>query len=310
MKSIGVIGRNEWLYNSMLLLEKKGFNIAFIITSKEAPEYKKTSSDFKTFAEERGIPFLLESKITSKDVKKLKLSETPNICISVNYTGILSEDVIGLFKHGILNAHGGDLPRYKGNACQAWAIINGEEKIGICVHKMVPDQIDSGDIIQREYIPIKINTKIGDIYKLFEKLIPKMFLDSLNNLIKEPNFILEKINDSKQNSMRCYPRNSTDNKINWDKTNVEIIRLINASNFPYAGAFCFLDELKLIIWDAEIFDDNENYLAVPGQVSSFEKDGSIIVIAGKGKVKINLIQVEKIKMKPTEIIRSIRKRLT
>ena len=129
-------------------------------------------------------------------------------------------------------------------------------------------------------------------------------------MIKEPNFILEKINDSKQNSMRCYPRNSTDNKINWDKTNVEIIRLINASNFPYAGAFCFLDELKLIIWDAEIFDDNENYLAVPGQVSSFEKDGSIIVIAGKGKVKINLIQVEKIKMKPTEIIRSIRKRLT
>ena len=36
--------------------------------------------------------------------------------------------VISIFTLGILNAHGGDLPRYRGNACQAWAIINGEEK--------------------------------------------------------------------------------------------------------------------------------------------------------------------------------------
>ena len=29
---------------------------------------------------------------------------------------------------GILNAHGGDLSKYRGNACQAWAILNGEKK--------------------------------------------------------------------------------------------------------------------------------------------------------------------------------------
>ena len=38
------------------------------------------------------------------------------------------EEVIDFFELGILNAHGGDLPRYRGNACQAWAIINGEER--------------------------------------------------------------------------------------------------------------------------------------------------------------------------------------
>ena len=106
------------------------------------------------------------------------------------------------------------------------------------------------------------------------------------------------------------PRIYTDNRINWDNTNIEIIRLINASSFPYEGAFCFLDKLKLIIWDAEIFDDNENYLALPGQVSSIQKDGSIIIISGKGKVKINLIEADKMKMRPKEIITSIRKRLT
>ncbi|GAB1465742.1 hypothetical protein MASR2M54_12420 [Aliarcobacter cryaerophilus] len=50
------------------------------------------------------------------------------IAVSLNYSSIISQNVIDLFPLGVLNAHGGDLPRYRGNACQAWAIINGEEK--------------------------------------------------------------------------------------------------------------------------------------------------------------------------------------
>ena len=40
---------------------------------------------------------------------------------------MFSQSTIDLFPLGIL-IHGGDLPKYRGNACQAWAIINGEEK--------------------------------------------------------------------------------------------------------------------------------------------------------------------------------------
>ena len=71
-----------------------------------------------------------------------------------------------------------------------------------------------------------------------------------------------------------------------------------------------MDKLKLIIWDAIIYDDNENYLTIPGQVLSIEKDESIIIISGKGKVKIHLIEADKTKMKPKKIITSTRKRLT
>ena len=38
--------------------------------------------------------------------------------------------------------------RYRGNACQAWAILNGE-KISLCIHKMIGGELDSGDIITR-----------------------------------------------------------------------------------------------------------------------------------------------------------------
>ena len=86
--------------------------------------------------------------------------------------------------------------------------------------------------IQREYIPIDLKIKIDDTYKLFEKFIPKMFLDSLNNLINDPNFILKK-NWYKRKFDEVLPKKFFWQKINWNKTNIEIIRLINASSFPY-----------------------------------------------------------------------------
>ena len=52
----------------------------------------------------------------------------------------------------------------------------------------------------------------------------------------------------------------------------EIIRLINASGKPFKGAFCFLGNLKVTIWDADIVNDNENFLAIPGQVTFKSKE--------------------------------------
>ena len=74
------------------------------------------------------------------------------MAISVNHLSIIDEDIINLFKYGILNAHGGDLPRYR-NACLR-PIINGEKKIGLCVHKMIGGELDNGDIISRDYFEL------------------------------------------------------------------------------------------------------------------------------------------------------------
>ena len=82
---------------------------------------------------------------------------------------------------GILNAHGGDLPRYRGNACQAWAILNGEEKIGLCIHKMIGGELDSGNIIAKEFLKIDINTKVTQVWGWMSTSIPKLFLKLYEN---------------------------------------------------------------------------------------------------------------------------------
>lgn len=307
---IAIIGRSELMFDTMLLCRKNNWEIALVVTAKEAPEYKKTAKDFEALAIEIGAEYLYTPKLKSQELKELKsIKSGIDICLSVNYSGVIPDDVIALFRLGILNAHGGDLPKYRGNACQAWAIINGEKKIGLCIHKMIGGELDSGDIILREYYNVDLDTRIGEIMEWMTISIPKMFLEATEKLFHWPDYVLEKQSRNPEDALRCYPRNPTDGKVNWRMSNEEIVRLVNASSEPFAGAFGILDDKIFTIWRAEVYNDTENYLAVPGQVAAIKDDGCIIVITGKGKIKVSLITYDGITCKPAEVIKSIRKRL-
>lgn len=304
---IAIIGRTEILYETVERFLKNGYEIALIITSKEAPEYNKNSKDFEKLANKVGAKYIYTNRL---DMYEEEIKSTGcEIAISLNYSSIISQNVIDLFPLGVLNAHGGDLPRYRGNACQAWAILNGEDKIGLCIHSMIGGEVDSGNIIDREYLDIDINTKITKCWDWMSQRIPDMFLNSVKKLQKDSSYVLEVQSKDAKDALRCYPRVPEDGKIDWNKSSIEILRLINASNKPYGGAYCFYEDKKLIIWDAELFEDDEIFLSEVGQVAHINKDGSILVITGNGKLKINEIEYDKFLGKPSEEIKSIRKRL-
>lgn len=286
---VAIIGRTEILYETALLLIREGYTIPLIITHREAPEYTKKSEDFKMLANKIGAKYIYTSKI-QQYVDEIKACGSIDIAVSMNYPTIIPQEIIDMFQLGILNAHGGDLPRYRGNACQAWAILNGERRIGLCIHKMVGGELDSGDIIEREYLEIDINTKVTKCWQWMKERVPLMFLKALQKLKENPDFILESQPKDPKLALRCYPLMPEDGRTDWNKSAIEILRLINAFNKPHSGAFCYYEGEKMIIWDAEIYDDGENYCAIPGRVSKIEKDGSIIVITGKGKLKINEIE--------------------
>ena len=304
---IAAIGRTEILYETIDLLIKQGHEIPLIVTSKEAPEYTNTSNDFKELADKIGATFIHTAQIETI-LATLENMPKIDIAVSINYSGIIPQTVIESFPLGILNAHGGDLPRYRGNACQAWAILNGEEKIGLCIHSMIGGELDNGDIIARDYLSIDNTTKVTKIWRWMSERTPHLFRDAVNQLDNNSQYILEKQSTSPKDALRCYPRKPEDGKIDWNKSNLDILRLINASNKPYAGAFCSLEDHKLTIWDAELIDDNENYLAVAGQVTAIGIN-YIDVATGSGKIRLNKIEYNNKVTTPNTIVKSIRKRL-
>ena len=302
---IAVIGRSEILFDTVQLFLDKGYKIVCIITSKEAPEYLRTRSDFARMAEEIGVPYASTHQILKQ--KEILEDLQPDIGISMNYTGIIPETITNLFSYGILNAHGGDLPRYRGNACQAWAILNGEKKIGLCIHKMIGGELDNGDIITRDYLSIDYNTKVTKAWNWMQERIPILMLEAVKLLSDDPSYVLEHQSIDPADILRCYPRFPDDGRINWKESSINVLRLINASNKPYAGAYCNFEGEKIIIWDAELVDDKENFNAIPGQVT-FIGEEFLEVACGEGKIMIKDIEINGKLMKPPLIISSIRKR--
>ena len=308
---IAIIGRGEALYQVALLLGKKGYLIKLIITAKESPEYTKRSDDYKNLAQKLNSQYIYSANINSEKVVEKIRNNTCDIAISINYVNIISSKVINLFKYGILNVHGGDLPKYKGNACQAWAIINGEKEIALSIHKMEGGILDTGDIISKSYLKININTKVGEIYDWIESISPRLLYKAIRALEKNALYCIEKANYNPSEGLRCYPRIPSDAKINWQNDNISILRLINASGRPFEGAFCNFEREKLYIIDAELDKIDEPYLAIPGQIAQINTiQGYILVITGNGIIKINLVKYLDQECMPTKIIKSTRKRLT
>jgi len=302
------IGRTEWLFETIKYISKFDYiEVVGIISSKESPDYKIKEVDFKNYALKSKIKYLNSSKINASQLTKA-FGENIDIGISVNYVNIINSDVISKFKYGILNAHGGDLPKYRGNAATAWAIINGEKKIGICIHKMIGGELDSGDIIDRDYIKISHKTKIKDVYDEFEKIIPNLFLNSIKKLEKDSSYYLEKQSQNPNDILRCYPRKPEDGRIDWELSAVQIHRLIRASSEPYEGAYTFFDSKKIIIWEADLVIENYDWIGVPGQFAEFDNEGNLFVLTGEGKLKLLEIEFDSKRDKPKKFFKSLRSR--
>lgn len=303
---VAIIGRTEILYETARHLAGVGHNVVCILTSKEAPEYSRSTTDFRALADEWSIPFASGSRIT-EHAAFLQASHA-DIAVSVNYTGVVPQAIIDLFPLGILNAHGGDLPRYRGNACQAWAIINGERQIGLCIHRMIGGELDSGDILAREYMDLHSGSRIGEIYHWMTERVPVLFQSAVKALEHDPNYSLERQSKDAGDSLRCYPRKPEDGALSLDESVGDIVRLINASSEPFEGAFVDFEGERMTIWRATIAPPRSPYLAVTGQVLEIGPD-YIDVHCLDGAIRVTDVTFQGVRGSPPFAVKSIRSRL-
>ena len=133
-------------------------------------------------------------------------------------------------------------------------------------------------------------------------------VEAVDKLTKDPEYFLEIQTKDPTKALRCYPRKPEDGRIAWHHTALDILRLVNATNKPYTGAFCEYEGEKMVIWTASIVCDDEVFCAVPGQVTKIG-NGFIEVACGEGKLRLSEIEIAEKVMTPDKIIRSIRKRL-
>lgn len=305
------IGRTEILFETIVALAGN-HEICGIITAPASLENAKREEDFQKLASDLGVPFFLKNKIDPEILEFIR-RQKPQIGISINWVTIVEEACIDLFPQGILNAHFGDLPRYRGNAVINWAILNHEPEVVFSIHRMEPAKLDSGDVILQKKMPMSEETKIGDILTFARRNIPLMFVESIEGLARKS---IRPMRQSrrKERGFRCFPRLPVDSKIDWTKSAREIHALIRASSHPYPGAYSFLKIdgkwRKVFFWDSKIVSPRTSDLGIPGHIIRNDKTtGESWVFTGKGILAVNTAQYEgEAEFSPGVVWKSIRMR--
>ena len=287
---VAVIGRTRMLLKAAEEIIARGHEVPFLWTAKAAEHSETTENEFQDFALKINATFACAARISSEDNLTLLRNAACDIAISVNFPSLLPNSVLAIFPNGILNAHCGDLPRYRGNACPSWAILNEEKEVGLCVYLMTAN-LDDGPIVSRSIMLLNNDTYISDIYTWMETVIPDMLAQAAEDVVKG-NAVLQPQSSLPKSILRVFPRRAEDGKIDW-KLNVEnVMRLVRASSRPFRGAFTTLEgKQNVTIWRAEPYPVQYEFSAVPGQVC-LSINADPVIACSDGMIRLLDVTVE------------------
>jgi folate-dependent phosphoribosylglycinamide formyltransferase PurN len=107
--------------------------------------------DVPTYCRSRGIAFLETGPLDSADAVALIKALAPDLGIHAG-AGLLRRPLIDAFRLGVLNAHMGLLPAYRGMNVAEWAALEGAP-VGCTVH-LIDSGIDTGPILATQEVDI------------------------------------------------------------------------------------------------------------------------------------------------------------
>ena len=99
-----------------------------------------------------------------------------DLIVLAGWMRIVSSKLIDAFPNRIINLHPSLLPKYKGLHAIEQALESGDNITGVTVH-YVNEELDSGEIIMQEEVPILPNDDIESLTKAIQRkeyyLLPK-----------------------------------------------------------------------------------------------------------------------------------------
>ncbi|MGA7121520.1 MAG: methionyl-tRNA formyltransferase [Polyangiaceae bacterium] len=121
-----------------------------------------TAPPVKSRAEELGLSVVQPTKLRTGEFGDWVRSQAVDVALVVAYGRILPADVLDGPRLGCVNVHGSLLPKYRGAAPIAWAVVNGEASTGITLMKL-DEGMDTGPTFARISLDIGPEETAGEL---------------------------------------------------------------------------------------------------------------------------------------------------
>ena len=250
-----------------------------------------------------GIQIHETKDINDTEILSKLIELNPEYIISIGCRNIIKKPLIDRFKNKILNIHTTPLPRYRGAASDTFMILNnewGKELFG-CIH-FIDEKIDTGDIVAKINYKIKDRSYPIDIFKNRMDIYNNILIEGLSKLLDNKFIPLKQDNINSTTFPRLYT--PTDGKIDFQKYKFnEIIRFIYAFGYPHEGAFCYFNDIKVHILEADFFQDENFHPFCNGLIFSKNLKGEYKVVINGGYMLIKVIEINEVKKIQSKIFK-------
>jgi methionyl-tRNA formyltransferase len=136
-----------------------------VVTQPDRPAGRgraQTAPPIKIQAELLHLPVIQPEKLRAPEAFAQLRDWRPEVIVVTAYGQILRPDVLRLPRYGCLNLHASLLPRHRGAAPIAAALLAGDAETGITLMQMDPG-LDTGPMLARRAIPIQQTDTAGSL---------------------------------------------------------------------------------------------------------------------------------------------------
>jgi methionyl-tRNA formyltransferase len=94
------------------------------------------------------------------------------------YGQILPRDVLGIPRLGAINLHASLLPRHRGAAPVAWAILDGDEVTGVSIMRM-EEGLDTGPVYAQRRVPVSTDDTVASLEERLAAVGASLMVETL-----------------------------------------------------------------------------------------------------------------------------------
>lgn len=288
-KRVVFLGTPRFAVPAFQMLLEHSYEICGAFTQPDRPSgrgRKLQRSPIKILAQEQGIPVFQPVRIRDEENRQILEDLRPDFIIAAAYGQILPGWLLRMARIAPVNIHGSLLPRYRGAAPIAWAILNGETVTGVTTMVM-HEELDSGPILMQQEVLIPINKTAGELELEISVIGANLLIKTLDGL--QTGIVHPIIQDASKASWA--PRITKDlAKISWQKRALEIHNQVRGMN-PWPIAYAEFRGEHLRILRSLPATQSTDASKIPGAFLGLTRDG-IHVQCGEGTV-MEILEVQR-----------------
>src|SRR6059036_3002937 len=221
-------------------------HVVAIITQPDRPSgrgHRLMAPPVKRRAEAAGIPVLQPARLRDPEWPERLAAFDAEVAVVVAFGQILPKAVLDIPARGSINVHASLLPRYRGAAPIAWAILRGETETGITTFQMDPG-MDTGALLLSESTPIGADETAGELSERLAALGADVLIETLARLDR-----LTPVPQRHEEATLAPRLTKTDGDLDWARPARDLVNVVRGCN-PWPGAATSSATEKFSIWRA------------------------------------------------------------